>query len=285
MAITSVIVSSPLQLVFSASLDSTIRLWRLPSATQDPYGSYDPSFAVQTLVGHTDAIWDLCLLPTQTSAPFARKNSVAAPSRLASASADGTVKIWTNEGGKEWTLVSSVGEFGLGVVPTCLGVYHPDYTKLLVGLSDGSIQLYSVDNQVKEILFKPEGKSFIHSSLSSTDSTRRFPLSGQCGDLSPDPPASSRRLRRWSHPDIRHLCRFLLDHRGKRQILCPPITSNHPYTLARKSYLYHISFYRLYDTSLGLEQECLGTGYRESSAERGRGDLCGRWTSGFTVMS
>jgi striatin 1/3/4 len=39
---------------------------------------------VTTLLGHTDAIWDFKLLPD--TAPF-----------LASASADGTVKLWNTE--------------------------------------------------------------------------------------------------------------------------------------------------------------------------------------------
>lgn len=158
MPVTSVLVSSTLDLVVSASLDSTIRLWRLPSSAQDPYGSYDPSFAVQTLVGHTDAVWDLCLLPTQSPPPYGAKKNSPAVSRLASASADGTVKIWDNEAGKTWTLFASEGDFGRGVVPTCLGVYHPDYKKLLVGLSDGSIQLYNFETQEKEILFKGDGR-------------------------------------------------------------------------------------------------------------------------------
>jgi striatin 1/3/4 len=145
-AITSVLASSALQLVFSASLDSTIRIWKLPSPDRDPYGSYDPSLSVQKLVGHSEAIWDLCLLPNQSQS--------GTPHRLASASADGSVKIWTSEGGRPWSLLASVNDFGKGVVPTCLGVYHSDYTKLLIGLSDGRVQVYNVEKQVKEIVFR-----------------------------------------------------------------------------------------------------------------------------------
>ena len=147
-AITSVLASSALQLVFSASLDSTIRIWELPSPDRDPYGSYDPSLSVQKLIGHSEAIWDLCLLPNQSSGQ--------SQSRLASASADGTVKVWTSDGGRPWSLLASAGDFGQGVVPTCLGVYHSDYTRILVGLSDGRVQLYNVEKQVKEVVFRRE---------------------------------------------------------------------------------------------------------------------------------
>ena len=147
-AITSVLASSALQLVFSASLDSTIRIWKLPSPDRDPYGSYDPSLSVQKLIGHSEAIWDLCLLPNQSSGQ--------SQSRLASASADGTVKVWTSEGGRPWSLLASVNDFGQGVVPTCLGVYHSDYTRILVGLGDGRVQLYNVEKQVKEVVFRRE---------------------------------------------------------------------------------------------------------------------------------
>jgi striatin 1/3/4 len=147
-AITSVLTSPVFGgLVFSASLDSTIRVWRLADPNTDPYASYNPALSLQTLVGHSEAIWDLCLLPTQ---------SASQSQRLASASADGTVKIWIGEADKPWKLHVSVGDFGEGVVPTCLGVYHSDYTKLLVGLSDGSVQLYNVEQHVKETIFYGE---------------------------------------------------------------------------------------------------------------------------------
>lgn len=142
-AITSVTASTELKQVFSASLDSTIRIWRLLPHDHDPYSSYDPSLSIQKLVGHTEAIWDLCLLPNQSSGPSIH--------RLASASADGTVKIWTTEGERDWSLSASVGDFG--GVPTCLGLYQSDYNKLLIGTSTGDVHLYNVDKQVKEAVF------------------------------------------------------------------------------------------------------------------------------------
>jgi len=142
-AITSVTASPELKQVFSSSLDSTIRIWRLLPHDHDPYSSYDPSLSIQKLVGHTEAIWDLCLLPSQSPGPSTH--------RLASASADGTVKIWTSESGRPWSLTTSVGDFD--GVPTCLGIYQSDYNKLLIGTSGGEVHLYNVEKQVKEVVF------------------------------------------------------------------------------------------------------------------------------------
>lgn len=145
--VTSVLISSPLKLVFSASLDSSIRIWILPEPSRDPYGPYDPATSVQTLVGHTEAIWDLRLLPSRASfaAPKAAKDPYP---RLASCSADGSVRIWARNGTSgHWTLESTINDFPKGVVPTCLGVYHSDYSKVLVGLSSGLIGLYDVETR------------------------------------------------------------------------------------------------------------------------------------------
>jgi striatin 1/3/4 len=142
-AITSVTASPELKQVFSASLDSTIRIWKLLPHDHDPYSSYDPSLSIQKLVGHTEAIWDLCLLPNLSPGPSTH--------RLVSASADGTVKIWTSEGGRPWSLTTSVGDF-VGV-PTCLGIYQSDYNKVLIGTSGGEVHLYNVEKQVKEVVF------------------------------------------------------------------------------------------------------------------------------------
>lgn len=79
--------------IFSSSMDSTIRVWRLPSKTQDPYGPWDASWQPQVLEGHTDAVWDLCLL-TGTTNEDSRDGAHKPGAPLVSASADGTVKYW-----------------------------------------------------------------------------------------------------------------------------------------------------------------------------------------------
>ncbi|RCH79101.1 hypothetical protein CU098_005638, partial [Rhizopus stolonifer] len=79
--VTAVSISASQNRVYSASLDSTIRVWQLPSATSGPFSPVDPSLNIATYVGHTDAIWD-----------FKLQQDI-----LASASADGTVKLWDTQ--------------------------------------------------------------------------------------------------------------------------------------------------------------------------------------------
>jgi len=146
-SITALAISTSLSTIFSASLDSTIRLWRLPSPIQDSYAPFDPSFALQVLEGHTEAVWDVCLLPPREAVQPGKRPTEG---RLVSASADGTVKIWTMSN-SNWSLQSSFGDFGGGVVPTCLSLYSLDLGKVLVGLSSGLVKLYDV-NSVEEVL-------------------------------------------------------------------------------------------------------------------------------------
>lgn len=179
---------SPAKLAFSASLDSTIRIWTIPPPSHDPYAAHDASFAVQTLIGHTEAVWALCLLPTTTS------SKRTGDQRLLSASADGTVKVWeysdtTGPGGGGssggWSLTSSFGGpstsssdtnggdgagFGDGVVPTCLAMYQQDFGKILVGLSNGLVKVYEIDTWQETATFgSVEGKySQSHGSWGAT---------------------------------------------------------------------------------------------------------------------
>lgn len=72
--------------IFSGGQDATIRVWER--------GRVDPK---ETLQGHTDAVWSVCILPTTVGDIFgSQSNSFGGPDRLllVSGSADGTVKVW-----------------------------------------------------------------------------------------------------------------------------------------------------------------------------------------------
>ena len=143
-AVTTVLVSSPLEVVFSASMDSTIRVWQLPAYSQAPYAPHDPDSAIQTLEGHTDAVWDLVL--------SSRADEKGSPHRLITASADGTVKQWTSESRAPWSLTATY-TFDAGVVPTCLSLYAPSPDKVLIGFSNGVVKLWDLIEGREEASF------------------------------------------------------------------------------------------------------------------------------------
>ncbi|KAI9509955.1 WD40-repeat-containing domain protein [Russula earlei] len=79
-AITRLIIAPSKQLIYSASLDSTVRVWALPSSTHTTYAPFDPSRLRGELIGHTDAVWDLALVRDECT--------------LISGGAEGAVKVW-----------------------------------------------------------------------------------------------------------------------------------------------------------------------------------------------
>jgi striatin 1/3/4 len=83
-AITRLIHAPSKQLLYSASLDSSIRVWALPPPSHTTYAPYDETRARGELVGHTDAVWDLALVRDEST--------------LISCGAEGVVKVWDVSG-------------------------------------------------------------------------------------------------------------------------------------------------------------------------------------------
>ncbi|KAF8636628.1 hypothetical protein AX17_003437 [Amanita inopinata Kibby_2008] len=79
-AITRLIYSASKRLLYSASLDSSIRIWALPTSSHTTYAPYDDTRVRGELVGHTDAVWDLALVRDENT--------------LVSCGAEGSVKVW-----------------------------------------------------------------------------------------------------------------------------------------------------------------------------------------------
>jgi striatin 1/3/4 len=72
--------------IFSGGQDATVRVWER--------GRVDPK---ETLIGHTDAVWSVCVLPTTVGTIFGiQSQNYGGGERLllVSGSADGTVKVW-----------------------------------------------------------------------------------------------------------------------------------------------------------------------------------------------
>jgi striatin 1/3/4 len=83
-AITRLIHSPSKQLLYSASLDLSIRIWALPTQSHTTYAPYDETRSRGELVGHTDAVWDLALVRDEST--------------LISCGAEGAVKVWDVSG-------------------------------------------------------------------------------------------------------------------------------------------------------------------------------------------
>lgn len=156
-AVTSLALSSGKRRLYSGSVDSSIVVWKLLDCGQvEPYPPYDKHLELARLVGHTQAIWDLCLLPSKNDEE----------GLLASASADGTVKIWDTEdtpdhvGGK---LRLSFDYFGLEPsaskekekedllqsnqslpIPTSVSTCMSDLRRCAVSFSNAVVKLFEV---------------------------------------------------------------------------------------------------------------------------------------------
>ncbi|KAH6918770.1 striatin-3 [Coprinopsis sp. MPI-PUGE-AT-0042] len=83
-AITRLIHSPSKQLLYSASLDSLIRVWALPAGSHTTYAPYDETRSRGELVGHLDAVWDLALVRDEST--------------LISCGSEGVVKVWDVSG-------------------------------------------------------------------------------------------------------------------------------------------------------------------------------------------
>ncbi|NXN76851.1 STRN4 protein, partial [Himantopus himantopus] len=114
----------------SAGVDARIRRWRLPDLDMDPYDGYDPGVLSGVLEGHGDAVWGLAFNP--------------AGDRLASCSADGTVRIWDprREDGVCLSTYDAQSEHG---VPTSVTFSATQPGHAVAAFRTGAAVLYDVE--------------------------------------------------------------------------------------------------------------------------------------------
>nr|XP_041568464.1 striatin-4 isoform X2 [Taeniopygia guttata] len=132
----------------SAGVDAQIRCWRLPGLDSDPYDGYDPGVLRGLLAGHSDAVWGLSF--------------DGAGRRLASCSADGTVRLWDPRGDRDSG--DSGGGTCLGVldghaehgVPTSVTFVPTQPAHLVAGFRSGATVLYDLE-ATKATLVSPNG--------------------------------------------------------------------------------------------------------------------------------
>ncbi|KAH0631575.1 hypothetical protein JD844_005969 [Phrynosoma platyrhinos] len=115
---------------YSGGLDTRIRCWRIPDLSMDPYDGYDPSMLSNVLDGHTDAVWGLAFSPSKN--------------RLASCSADGTVRIWDPSSSDSSCLSTYNAESENGI-PTSITFSSTEPTHVVAAFQTGCAILYDVE--------------------------------------------------------------------------------------------------------------------------------------------
>ncbi|UZJ57434.1 hypothetical protein CBS101457_006754 [Exobasidium rhododendri] len=161
-AVTCLAISTSKRRLYSGSVDTSILVWRLVDGDKtEAYPPYDQTMELTRLIGHTQAIWDVCLLPTKMDGE----------GLLASASADGTVKFWSVvDGNDQNKLLLSFDYFGIDPteekerekedllrekgslpVPTSIAACMSDLRRCAVSFSNSIVKLFEVETG-KEVM-------------------------------------------------------------------------------------------------------------------------------------
>jgi len=126
---------------YSGGFDSTIRSWKVPTITSDPYETYDPSVAGNVLGGHTDAVWSLSY-------------SGSARNQLLSASSDMTVRLWNPDSSDPLLQTYAVNTAG---APTCVEFVKCDTNHAVVSHADGKIAVYDLETGKTPVILQDSG--------------------------------------------------------------------------------------------------------------------------------
>ncbi|TNN45694.1 Striatin-4 [Liparis tanakae] len=114
---------------YSGGLDGTVRCWKMPDLNVDPYDNYDPGIESSVLAGHEDGVWGLAYSEVLH--------------RLASCSADGTVRIWDPQNSAPCLSVfNKEREHG---TPTSVAFVATDPNQVVVSFDAGETMLYDLN--------------------------------------------------------------------------------------------------------------------------------------------
>ncbi|XDV32678.1 hypothetical protein PO909_003427, partial [Leuciscus waleckii] len=127
---------------YSGGLDGTVRGWKIPDLNVDPYDNYDPGVESSVLSGHEDAVWGL-----------AYSSSLK---RLASCSADGTVRIWDPHNSSPCVSVfNKEKEHG---TPTSVAFVNTDPSQVVVSFDGGETLLYDLNTEQSIMVLETQTK-------------------------------------------------------------------------------------------------------------------------------
>uniref|UniRef100_A0A8C9YYX6 Striatin 4 n=1 Tax=Sander lucioperca TaxID=283035 RepID=A0A8C9YYX6_SANLU len=116
---------------YSGGLDGTVRCWKMPDLNVDPYDNYDPGIESSVLAGHDDSVWGLTYS--------------AVHHRLASCSADGTIRVWDPQNSAPCLSVfNKEKEHG---TPTSVAFVATDPNQVVVSFDAGETLLYDLNTE------------------------------------------------------------------------------------------------------------------------------------------
>ncbi|XP_013002379.1 striatin-4 isoform X2 [Cavia porcellus] len=128
---------------YSGGADARIHSWKIPDLNMDPYDGYDPSVLSHVLEGHGDAVWGLAFSPTCQ--------------RLASCSADGTVRIWDPSSSPACLCTfPTASEHG---VPTSVAFTSTEPAHVVVSFRSGDTILYDLEAGSALLMLESRGSS------------------------------------------------------------------------------------------------------------------------------
>ncbi|KAK2088757.1 Striatin-4 [Saguinus oedipus] len=129
---------------YSGGADACIHSWKIPDLSMDPYDGYDPSVLSHVLEGHGDAVWGLAFS--------------SASQRLASCSADGTVRIWDPSSSSPTCLCTfpTTSEHG---VPTSVAFTSTEPAHIVASFRSGDTVLYDLEAGSALLTLESRGSS------------------------------------------------------------------------------------------------------------------------------
>uniref|UniRef100_A0A5F8GF64 Striatin 4 n=1 Tax=Monodelphis domestica TaxID=13616 RepID=A0A5F8GF64_MONDO len=129
---------------YSGGADARIHCWRIPDLHMDPYDGYDPGVLSSVLEGHGDAVWGLAFSPTSH--------------RLASCSADGTIRIWNPSGDSPACLCTfhTASEHG---IPTSVAFTSTEPAQAVASFRSGDTVLYNLETGSALLTLESRGNS------------------------------------------------------------------------------------------------------------------------------
>ncbi|KAI0747858.1 WD40 repeat-like protein [Daedaleopsis nitida] len=175
-AITRLVHSPAKGLLYSASLDSSIRIWALPAPSHTTYAPYDSTRARGELIGHTDAVWDLALARDESTLISCGAEGLVKVWDVSGPSGGGSLKLSWSYNGLENTDLSPEGDLPGA---TAVEAIKTDLKKVAVAYQNAVIKIFDIESgkELSRFQVDPvEGDDSISAQANSVVSHPTMPL-------------------------------------------------------------------------------------------------------------